>query len=97
MYIIDLYIFFNSFAALPDFGVSVDFIPCLFHSPGFQADVARSAGALDLFFFFFQKPSCPRHRGHRTSEAERTLWARLPGRCGPVSWSFGSFFFFFFF
>ena len=62
--------------------------------PGFQADVARSAGALDLFFFFFQKPSCPRHRWHCTSEAERTLWARLPIRCGPVSWSFGSFFFF---
>ena len=41
--------------------------------PGFQADVARSAGALDLFFFFFFFPpealSCPRHRGHLTSEA----------------------------
>ena len=49
-----------------------------------------------FFNFFFQKPSCPRHRWHGTSEAERTLWARLPGRCGPVSWSFGSFFFFFF-
>ena len=61
--------------------------PCLSLSPGalvllmprgrdgpvFQADVARSAGALDLFFFFFFFPpealSCPRHRGHLTSEA----------------------------
>ena len=42
--------------------------------PGFQADVARSAGALDLFFFFFppEALSCPRHRGHLTSEGERT-------------------------
>ncbi|KRY81082.1 hypothetical protein T4D_205 [Trichinella pseudospiralis] len=43
-------------------------------------------GQLELwifFFFFFQKPSCPRHRWHCTSEAERTLWARLPIRCGP--------------
>ena len=63
--------------------------------PGFQADVAWSAGALDLFFFFFppEALSCPRHRGHRTSEAERTRWACLPSRCGPASWSFGSFFF----
>ena len=39
--------------------------------PGFQADVAWSAGALDLFFFFFppEALSCPRHRGHLTSEA----------------------------
>ena len=59
--------------------------PCLSLSPGalvllmprgrdgpvFQADVARSAGALDLFFFFFppEALSCPRHRGHLTSEA----------------------------
>ena len=42
--------------------------------PGFQADVAWSAGALDLFFFFFppEALSCPRHRGHLTSEGERT-------------------------
>ena len=62
--------------------------PCLSLSPGalvllmprgrdgpvFQADVARSAGALDLFFFFFppEALSCPRHRGHLTSEGERT-------------------------
>ena len=59
-----------------------------------------SPGQLELWIIFFFPPealSCPRHRGHRTSEAERTRWARLPGRCGPVSWSFGSFFFFFFF
>ena len=49
-----------------------------------------------LFFFFPPEAlSCPRHRGHRTSEAERTRWARLPSRCGSASWSFGSFFFFF--
>ena len=84
--------------------------PCLSLSPGalvllmprgrdgpvFQADVARSAGALDLFFFFFppEALSCPRHRGHLTSEGERTRWVRLPSRCGGASWSFGFFFFF---
>ena len=62
-------------------------------------NVTRSTRRLKSYpppFFFFFPPealSCPRHRGHRTSEAERTRWARLPGRCGPVSWSFGSFFF----
>ena len=63
--------------------------------PGFQADVAWSAGALDLFFFFFppEALSCPRHRGHLTSEGERTRWVRLPSRCGGASWSFGFFFF----
>ena len=70
--------------------------PCLSLSPGalvllmprgrdgpvFQADVARSAGALDLFFFFFflfssRSPLCPCHRGPCTSEAEGKLWARF--------------------
>ena len=53
-------------------------------------------GQLELWIIFFFPPealSCPRHRGHRTSEAERTRWACLPSRCGPASWSFGSFFF----
>ena len=48
--------------------------------PGFQADVARSAGALDLFFFFVffaRSPLCPCHRGPCTSEAEGKLWARF--------------------
>ena len=56
-----------------------------------------SPGQLELWIIFFFPPealSCPRHRGHRTSEAERTRWACLPSRCGPASWSFGSFFFF---
>ena len=55
-----------------------------------------SPGQLELWIIFFFPPealSCPRHRGHRTSEAERTRWACLPSRCGPASWSFGSFFF----
>ena len=55
-----------------------------------------SPGQLELWIIFFFPPealSCPRHRGHRTSEAERTRWARLPSRCGSASWSFGSFFF----
>ena len=59
-----------------------------------------SPGQLELWIIFFFPPealSCPRHRGHRTSEAERTRWARLPSRCGSASWSFGAFFFFFFF
>ena len=56
-------------------------------------------GQLELwifFFFFFFPPealSCPRHRGHLTSEGERTRWVRLPSRCGGASWSFGFFFF----
>ena len=53
-----------------------------------------------FFFFFFFPPealSVAVTRGACTSDAERTRWARLPGRCGPVSWSFGSFFFFFLF
>ena len=59
-------------------------------------------GQLELrvffFFFFFFPPealSVAVTRGACTSDAERTRWARLPGRCGPVSWSFGFFFFFF--
>ena len=48
-----------------------------------------------LFFFFPPEAlSCPRHRGHLTSEGERTRWVRLPSRCGGASWSFGFFFFF---
>ena len=50
-----------------------------------------------FFNFFFQKPSCPCHRWHGTSEAVWTLWARLPGRCCPVMCFFVFFFFFFFF
>ena len=62
--------------------------------PGFQAGVARPAGASGLFFFPPEALSVAVTRGACTSDAERTRWARLPGRCGPVSWSFGSFFFF---
>ena len=65
--------------------------------PGFQAGVARPAGASGFFFFPPEALSVAVTRGACTSDAERTRWARLPGRCGPVSWSFGSFFFFFFF
>ena len=57
-------------------------------------------GQLELRVFFFFPPealSVAVTRGACTSDAERTRWARLPGRCGPVSWSFGFFFFFFFF
>ena len=63
--------------------------------PGFQAGVARPAGASGLFFFPPEALSVAVTRGACTSDAERTRWARLPGRCGPVSWSFGFFFFFF--
>ena len=48
--------------------------------PGFQADVARSAGALDLFFFFFfflQKPSLVPVTGG-------TVHLRPRGHDGPV-------------
>ena len=63
--------------------------------PGFQAGVARPAGASGLFFFFSSRSLvCRCHRGRCTSEAERTRWARLPSRCGGASWSFGFFFFF---
>ena len=93
---LDHFFFFSSRSPLvPVTGGTVHLRPRGHYGPGFQADVARSAGALDLFFFFFppEALSCPRHRGHLTSEGERTRWVRLPSRCGGASWSFGFFFF----
>ena len=62
---LELWIFFFFFSSrsplVPVTGGTVHLRPRGHYGPGFQADVARSAGALDLFFFFFffflQKPS----------------------------------------
>ena len=80
---------------VPVTGGTVHLRPRGHDGPVFQADVARPAGASGLFFFPPEALSVAVTRGACTSDAERTRWARLPGRCGPVSWSFGSFFFFF--
>ena len=73
-------IFSSRSPLVPVTGGTVHLRPRGHYGPGFQADVARSAGALDLFFFFLfssRSPLCPCHRGPCTSEAEGKLWARF--------------------
>ena len=89
------FFFLQKPSLVPVTGGTVHLRPRGRDGPGFQAGVARPAGASGLFFFPPEALSVAVTRGACTSDAERTRWARLPGRCGPVSWSFGSFFFFF--
>ena len=58
---LELWIFFFFFflqkpSLFPVTGGTLHLRPRGHDGPGFQADVARSAGALDLFFFFFFFP-----------------------------------------
>ena len=99
---LELWIFFFFFLQKPSLvpvtGGTLHLRPRGHDGPGFQADVARSAGALDLFFFFSSRsPLVPVTGG--------TVHLRPRGHYGPgfqadVARSAGAldlFFFFFFF